>query len=499
MSEREEAEARNFDRWHAGFFPRLKRRRFLAHLDESVAALRASPASALMRTDSVIRRRWLSDPAALPGFLSVRPRDVRPLVRESSDSTFAAGLLSMHPSGYVRQAAIEQLRRDSDAAALRFLILRCADWVAEVRRVSVSAASDRIDSAPLVALVDCLPIVHALERKRRGEEVAARVQRRISAVGSTPELQRLVRHGEVAAARTAGRVLVDRGVALEAVDDALKQGDPVTQRIVCDGALAQVAPQEREALLRRLVTASSVMVAEGAMWTLLNELPNATSVAIANLTNPRRALRMLARRFLEGNAFDVSAFYENLLATDAVGALRGLGDSPARLPLAALSPYLDDENARVRRAAVNAIVSAGDRELVVPCLADDDARVALAAGRRLARVGTSPAASAWIAGAIATDDRDFVLRACFTAARGMGRWSRLVVALQAIAGPRDIARNRGIEFLDHTLDGWSRAFTGPSAAEREALTALLARVSSRLDRPRLERLEFAVAPFFTAT
>lgn len=105
------------------------------------------------RTLSEWRQEWYWAPA-------VTVARVRALARSPAA---AAGLASLHPSGFVREAAVERLATSDDPLALPFLLLRANDWVSPVRDAAVAgveAILSRRGAGPFVpwlTLVDRYP------------------------------------------------------------------------------------------------------------------------------------------------------------------------------------------------------------------------------------------------------------------------------------------------------------------------------------------------------
>ena len=77
---------------------------------------------------------------------TLRPDDVSAIAR-LSHAWAPLGIMSYHPSGFVREAAVRALARRTDGREVPFLVLRVNDWVAEVRAVAL-AAQETVNAAP---------------------------------------------------------------------------------------------------------------------------------------------------------------------------------------------------------------------------------------------------------------------------------------------------------------------------------------------------------------
>ena len=79
---------------------------------------------------------------------TLRPDDVSAIAR-LSHAWAPLGIMSYHPSGFVREAAVRALARRTDGREVPFLVLRVNDWVAEVRAVAPArAVRVRRDAGP---------------------------------------------------------------------------------------------------------------------------------------------------------------------------------------------------------------------------------------------------------------------------------------------------------------------------------------------------------------
>jgi HEAT repeat protein len=83
-----------------------------------------------------------------PGVGGLRPKDVARLCALSGEALAAASICSMHPSGYVREAAVEELSKMHDGRELPYLILQTADWGPEVRRLAQKCSTMFVSGNP---------------------------------------------------------------------------------------------------------------------------------------------------------------------------------------------------------------------------------------------------------------------------------------------------------------------------------------------------------------
>lgn len=76
-------------------------------------------------------------------------------------------LCSLHPSGYIREKAVEELSQIKDGQELLYLLIRLNDWVGPVRAQSRLAVDERINSEYASKFINNLPLVIRLRSRNR--------------------------------------------------------------------------------------------------------------------------------------------------------------------------------------------------------------------------------------------------------------------------------------------------------------------------------------------
>ncbi|MFD3447634.1 HEAT repeat domain-containing protein [Microbacteriaceae bacterium 4G12] len=77
------------------------------------------------------------------------------------------GLCTFHPNGYFREKALSLLARHSSGQELPFLIIRCNDWVSEVKEKARKYVENRIIFKYVDHFVNHLPLIFKLKRSER--------------------------------------------------------------------------------------------------------------------------------------------------------------------------------------------------------------------------------------------------------------------------------------------------------------------------------------------
>jgi len=416
--------------------------------------------------DTVTRRgdhatsRWFAD------WRRLEARHVGGLVTRARRPAIAAGVLSMHPDGWVREAAVEALARSDDEAALPFLLVRASDWVGPVQAAAAGAVDELVAAglAPDVA-VRALPLVErlALPGARQNEWHAALLARIEGPLGREP-LVGALRGSDRAGRRSAARLLVDRNVLDdEVLEAALAQDDAVVARRIGLAGLARRS--DRDGLALALAGASDPGLRAAALHHRLGgDAPAADSAARAALVDRSALVRSLAQHHLARRGVDGAEAYRAVLPGPRGRALLGLAEVGGAADAEVVRPFFLDASPAVRAQAIGAwarLRPDGGRREVLVAFGDDAPAVVKAAGRALRRHRLDPVTveRLWRL-VVAAPERPDVRRAVFTVLHGQGRWVRLVFALRALGGDPDL-RRRGEALLRSTRDAWEASATAP--------------------------------------
>ena len=128
------------------------------------------PPALLPTLDWAMRREWWGNGG--PCWPPVVPADLGRLPRGATVPALPLGLLSMHPSGHVRQAAL--VRLDGSFAGgdgggeIPFVLLRLDDWVPAVRQQAEAAVERRLTVADRSTYLRHLDLLGRLRQPAAG-------------------------------------------------------------------------------------------------------------------------------------------------------------------------------------------------------------------------------------------------------------------------------------------------------------------------------------------
>lgn len=292
-------------------------------------------------------------------------RDAAHLVTGAS-ATPSLCVLSLHRSGYVREAATRALALVDDPQVLPFLLLRLDDIVESTREAAAAALVPWSRPERAASSVAHLPVLEALSGRRRGA-VGSAIRRLRDALSS----------GDPGCDEALARAAQDPDaeVRLAVLRMRLAPAPPEREERLLRDALADrdtrvrlwaarraagshVAPQATRALLPTLARASSASVRVLALRAALRVLGDAAPARTALLDRSarvRHAARLLLRS--ESSSGETRGAALAVLGShDAgkdrlLGALGALADVGVPDDGAAVAPYLRDPRASVRREA----------------------------------------------------------------------------------------------------------------------------------------------------
>ncbi len=433
-------------------------------------------------------------------WLDQRARELSPDAWASSDSVTpdrvdslpvvpasAAGVASLHRSGYVRERAARLLLASTDAVAVTFLLLRANDWVEEVRAVAQDAIQRRIAAGDVQPFVANLDLVFRLSDVRRND-LRALVDAIRGAIAS-PSARDALRAGCQSHSRSVRRRCI--AIAMEArtfdlrpmIHEGLQDPDAVVRGVVAKAVGAAFEGTELRDVLDRMLDNRSPRVRYSALeilWARFGTESRATQERL--LFDPHPHVRGTARWFLKSVPdFSISAFYRGALAglppRTLAGAIEGLGEVGTAEDATRVAPFLRHERPRVRTAAVRALGNVGAahyREAVIAALSDPSPRVSRAARDVLLR--GPPVDPDRLTYAALRARFPHERRGAVDLVRRHDHWTAGLLLLRIAGGGGEDAASRAAAALWTWEARYNRVFTPPTAAQvaefKEALASL---------------------------
>jgi len=351
------------------------------------------------------------------------------MLERHADSWGVAAALSIHPSGFVRQRAVENLARLRSPWGVPFLVTRSADWVDVIATIASTAAERDLAIVNDASLFDSLVAAHRIERRSRlyAAEVARLVR---EAVLKRPAVvRRAMRHSRAPVQRWLQQYLSTEALV------SIAAADPGVRREIARRQLSSASIEERSDLIRRLakdrVTSVRLMAVQA-----MRDQSDLSALSEARLDANFR-VRAEARLALDrAGGFDHAAFYRERLPSP--WAVAGLGEKGGPADAELVAPLLRAPTPRVRREAIVAVASLGGRAFassIEELVLDPSLRVVRTAVRALDRLGTTVDGEAFVR--VLHDPTSSVgqRRAALGSLKFLGRLQQVVQLIEAPIGP----------------------------------------------------------------
>ena len=377
------------------------------------------------------------------------------------------GVLSFHPNGYVREAAVRALGRCSSGAEMPFLLIRRNDWVEPVRACAARALEARLESRSAPALAVHLPLVHRLLTCGRADHEAfvGRVYRLLESEAGRPGLESGFEHPDPVVRRACyARAWCSAGFETDALfDRTMRDPDPLCRQEAAVAVRAR-RPADVDRFYDRLRRDRSAALRATALDWLVSSLPHRIENELAHyLSDPSSCVRGQAAWLARGRGLDLGTFYRTALpatvGTNLCGCLFGLGEHGSAGDVERLRPYLRHETPRVRVAAVKALAMRLPREAAsdfLPLLEDPSPKVSRAACHALlARRSAVPTQT--ISELVYQEDvGDHVRYHAVMLLAAQGTWHDLAILIDlAIRESGRAAGRAGLE-AERFLEGYNR-------------------------------------------
>lgn len=460
--------------------------------------LRILEPSDLRRLDQEIRMRWFYSSWAP----TIRPRDVGKLVMKFEYPLAAAAICSMHRSGFIREEAVRRLAGLRTGDELPYLLIRAADWVEPVRKAAARSIRERLVVDYIPTFMDNLVLLEGESfESGRAARLAPAIEQFLNSDEALPQLLRGFNHPDRGVRRAASRRALHAGIdAMTLLDSALAQDDVVVAQAIVRSAIEQATEDEREGLLDRLLSHPFGRIRQLALLARLRFYPESTSEVLGRALFDRQAgVRDIAQRVLAKQGMDVAQRYRDAVAENPHVALLGLGESGAKSDAALAVPFVDSDEAKLRRAAARAISvldPSGHHEVLLRAFQDPSPAVSRAATQGLERAGASVVANdLWLI--LKSTQHEHHRKYAVTLLTHGDRWTMLKVGLQALLESSVSVKAAGHRLVGVCMQTWNKSFTSPPPGTIPNLLDLLEKSRPWLMPAEMHDIAFTLRSFDT--
>jgi hypothetical protein len=277
-------------------------------------------------------------------------------------------VFASHPSGFVRQTALEELARDEEGESLPFILLRTLDWVEPVRIIAQDIFLQKMDRVAPDQVDRCLPLVFRMRRRLGYQRL--RLFHEVEKFAASRDDGSIADHyPDSSSAFLRYRFKLSKqysGFSLDRlIGEAVLHSNAAPRLLACDWVADAATPKEiREKFGNVLLTDKSQFVRSKAFWLIAHADPSKFLPLIERaLMDPnasvqgaaRSAWRMLHERetvSLYRRYVDEARFPSAIIA-----ALRGLRAEGDLHDEATVRAFLQHNSAKVRKEALRTLTT----------------------------------------------------------------------------------------------------------------------------------------------
>lgn len=267
-------------------------------------------------------------------------------------------IASFNGNGYVREEAVALLTKTNNRKAIRYLLLRTADWVSEVREAAIRAIQGCLRPEYHEVFIQQLPVVEWLLQIRRADlsDLYAQI---IDFVTS----QSLSANGIKALVISDKSRLLLYSHQLERIGltaDLLKlirDNRNFLIRSLLFKYIPQLPSEEQEKLLSQLLNDRSGRIKLMALYAIKPKLIHFRGRVFALLSDESSAIRELSRSLLKGETTEFAAIYRDNMQNgrEILGSLIGLSEVGTKTDIHLFEMNISSTSSKVKLACLTAL------------------------------------------------------------------------------------------------------------------------------------------------
>ncbi|MFJ6207078.1 HEAT repeat domain-containing protein [Lysinibacillus sp. NPDC092081] len=273
------------------------------------------------------------------------------------------GLCSFHPSGYFREKALHLLDQHDSGKELSYLLIRCNDWVTEVRDTAKKYVERRLKHSYVNNIVNNLPLIFKLKNTNRNDnrKIFEQVVHILSQKESFPFLDKGTKSNFGKIRYFCYRVIISSKMYnKELLLKYLKlEKEPHPRLLLFNELISDISVDEFKLYYPTLKKDKFPMIRAKVLEKYFSFFPDESIKELENaLLDKSGTIRSIARFLLsKQNKSDFASYYIRMLKSYQLvrGALLGLGEVGKKNHVELIIPYLDDSNVSIVKAAIRAI------------------------------------------------------------------------------------------------------------------------------------------------
>ncbi|RPJ94799.1 HEAT repeat domain-containing protein [Rummeliibacillus sp. TYF005] len=273
------------------------------------------------------------------------------------------GLCSFHPNGYFREKALHLLDQHDSGKELTYLLIRCNDWVIEVRDTARKYVERRLKHSYVKNIVNNLPLLFKLKNTNRNDnsKVFEQVVHILSQKESFPFLDEGTKSNFGKIRYFCYKMIISSKVYdKELLFNYLKlEKEPHLRLLLFNELINDISVDEFKLYYPTLEKDKFPMIRAKVLEKYYSFFPDESIKELEKaLLDKNGTIRSIARFILsKQNKFDFASYYIRMLKTDQFlrGAILGLGEVGKKDHVEMIIPYLDNSDVSIVKAAIRSI------------------------------------------------------------------------------------------------------------------------------------------------
>jgi len=447
------------------------RRLAASGLSELSAALTSSE---LVQLDLEIRESspyGFTSPGSQPGWYDLKPHELSKLKGLPGYST-VMGFVSSHPSGYVREAAVQELADIHDGSELPFLLIRLNDWVVNVRDAANVALKHRLRPFYATAFASNLDLVQRLLDWKRADH-ASFVQSVFKLLQDT-DGGKIIIDGLKSTNRSVKRISYRLAWGLAATDvkelltQALNDNDLVIARLAMRGIRSRLNKNELAECLPMALASHFMAVRREALDIYCQAIPEEAHRRLQSALLDRHSS---IRQFVRYSLAYRRAIKDSKQSGALFAALGGLGETGTQADGSAIEPFVTHALSSIRKMALRSLAKLcveKHLDLFTRMLGDSSPGVSrIAKNALLSRIVLVQPDKVW--DVLLSAEADYIRRHALAVLAGLRKWDSLGFILRAAGLTKDSLASEVRRHLEWWVQNYNRSFSQPTKAQLQEI------------------------------
>lgn len=417
------------------------------------------------------------------------------------------GLCSLHPNGYFREKALNLLGAYESGKEFPFLIIRCNDWVREVRETARMYIENRLTTKNVKYIVHNLPLFFKLKNSKRNDQnnLFDQVVHLLSKKESLPFLDKGTKSPISKTRYFCYQILIYTNIFdKKLLFHYLKlEKEPYYRLFLLNEIMKEISMNEFTEYYSTLKRDKFPIIRARALEKYYSLYPEKSIHELENaLLDKSGTIRSLARFLLKKqNDTDLASFYSRNILNgnkNLLGAILGLGEVGNKEHVTLIIPFLNHENISIIKATIHAILLLdGERhkEKFIKMLNHHHKGISKAAKRAIAAVYYTNMKDElyrlYMESSYAHAKYNAALLLC-----SLPKWEAINYILQFYfdTDHKDISNLGELQYINW-LAHFNRTFDSPSKIQIDSIKNLIEKNKSKLEKANIKELEFLIKGF----